>query len=261
MNSITFLGTGGGRFVLLSQRRYSGGLWLHLESTIILDPGPGALIRALQFKKDPKKLDAILVSHRHLDHYNDAELMVEAMTYGMKKDRGYLVINKDALGYISDYHKKSVRLIIPNAGEKFRINDLEILAIPTYRHEDGIGFKFFSKGGTITYTSDTGYSEELLDYYRDSRILILNTIFPASKEIETHLNTKTATMIVKEVKPELAIIQHFGMSMLNASPEREAKWMENETGVRTIAARDGMTIDLKNLMESKEEGQLKLDEF
>ena len=57
-NSITFLGTGGGRFVILSQRRYSGGLWLDFDGTqILLDPGPGALIRALQFHKDVSKLE------------------------------------------------------------------------------------------------------------------------------------------------------------------------------------------------------------
>lgn len=261
MYSITFLGTGGGRFVLLSQRRFSGGIWLDLESTLLLDPGPGALIRALQFKKNPRKLDAVLVSHRHLDHYNDAELMVEAMTYGMKKDRGNLIINRNASEYISDYHKKSVRLIIPEAVEKFKVNDLEIQAIPTYKHEQGIGFKFFSKEGTITFSSDTAYSKELLHFYRNSKILILNTIFPASKEIEIHLNTKTSARIIEMAKPELGVIQHFGMTMLNAGPEREAKWIEKETGIRTIAARDGMTIDLKNLTELEEEKQLKLDRF
>ncbi|MEA3254652.1 MAG: MBL fold metallo-hydrolase [Candidatus Altiarchaeota archaeon] len=260
MHSITFLGTGGGRFVLLSQRRYSGGLWLDLESTLILDPGPGALIRALQFKKDPGELDAVLVSHKHLDHYNDAELMVESMTHGMKKDRGCLVINKNTLGYISDYHK-SVNLITPNAKEKFRIKDLKIQAIPTYNHANGIGFKFLSDKGTITCTSDTAYSEELIEYYKDSKILILNTIFPASKEIKTHLNTETAALIVEKARPELAIIQHFGLSMLNAGPEREAAWMENETGVKTIAARDGMTINLESMEPETKKGQLRLARF
>lgn len=259
MHSITFLGTGGGRFVLLSQRRFSGGLWLDLESKLILDPGPGALIRALQFKKDIGGLDAVLVSHKHLDHYNDAELMVESMTHGMKKNRGCLVINRDALDYISDYHK-SVKLLVPDAGDRFRINDLKIQAIPTYNHADGIAFKFFSEEGTVTCTSDTEYSEELIDYYKNSKILVLNTIFPASKEIKTHLNTKTAARIVEKARPELAVIQHFGLSMLNAGPEKEAKWIEDETGIKTIAARDGMSIDL-DLTDTVIKGQVKLGEF
>jgi len=261
MHSFTFLGTGGGRFVLLTQRRYSGGIWLDFEAKMILDPGPGALIRALQFGKKPNRLDAVLVSHRHLDHYNDAEVMIEAMTYGTKKKRGLLVINKNALEYISEYHQNAVKVLIPEPGEESKVNKLKIQAIPTFNHEDGIGFRFFTEKGIVTYTSDTGYSKELMEHYRGSRILILNVIFPNSKEIKTHMNTEKAIKIVREIKPELAVIQHFGVSMLNANPNREANFIEKKTGVKTIAARDGMTIDLENLDTIGQEKQLKLSGF
>jgi ribonuclease BN (tRNA processing enzyme) len=250
MASITFLGTGGGRFVVLNQRRYSGGLFLDLESKISLDPGPGALIRALQFKKDPQKLDGILVSHHHIDHYSDAEILIEAMTRGMRTKRGALVLNKGALDYISSYHKSFVELVIAEPKKKFMIGELEIECIPTANHEDAVGFRFNSKYGTIACSSDTAYSKDLVKHYAGAKVLILNTIVPASKEIATHLNTRAAALIVKEAKPELAITQHFGMTMLNSGPEREAKLIEDETGVRTIAAKDGMEIDLDSLSES-----------
>lgn len=247
MASITFLGTGGGRFVVLSQRRYSGGIWLDLGPRMVLDPGPGSLIRALSFGRNPAKLDAVIVSHRHIDHYNDAEIMLEAMTRGMKKKRGTLAINRDAAGYISDYHKEGVRLFMPEAGERFMINDLEVQAIPTAEHEGGLGFRFNSPLGTVTYASDTAYSEDLIKYYKDSRILILNTIFPASKEIEVHLNSRTAAEIIAKARPDLAVINHFGLTMLKAGPEKEAAWIQEKTGTRTIAARDGMEINLETL--------------
>lgn len=247
--------------MLLTQRRYSGGIWLDFESTMILDPGPGALIRALQFGKRLGELDAVLVSHRHLDHYNDAEVMIEAMTHGTRRRRGLLVINKNALGYISEYHQNAVKVLVPEPGEEFRVNKLKIRALPTFNHEEGTGFKFFTEKGTVTYASDTGYSEDLMEYYSDSRILILNVIFPNSKEIKTHLNTENASKIVKEIKPELAVIQHFGVSMLNANPNREANFIERKTGVKTIAARDGMTVDLENLDATGREKQLKINSF
>jgi hypothetical protein len=41
--SIIFLGTGGARMMVESQRLASGGLWLRLNGTeVLLDPGPGA---------------------------------------------------------------------------------------------------------------------------------------------------------------------------------------------------------------------------
>ncbi|MBN1462034.1 MAG: MBL fold metallo-hydrolase, partial [Armatimonadetes bacterium] len=72
MNSITFLGTGGARVLVFKQLLASGGLWIEQAGTrISLDPGPGALVQAAQRKLDPTTLDAILLSHRHLDHAGD----------------------------------------------------------------------------------------------------------------------------------------------------------------------------------------------
>ena len=254
MSSITFLGTGGGRFVILSQQRYSGGLWLDFEEAkLILDPGPGALIRALQFGKQPDKLDGILVSHNHIDHQNDASLMIEAMTGGMRSRRGVLALNTRTLGYISEYHRDFVNLTITSPGEKFKIKNLEIEAIPTSNHVDAVGYKFYSKDGTVTCTSDTAYSEDLIKYYKGSDVLILNTIVPATRDIDVHLNTKTAAYIIEKAKPKLAVMQHFGRTMLMYGPEKEARWIQDRTNIRTIAARDGMTIGLPDLKEAGEE--------
>ena len=267
-NTITFLGTGGGRYVILSQRRYSGGLWLEFNDiNISLDPGPGALVRSLQFHKDAAKLDAVVISHEHLDHYNDAEVMIEGMTHGMNKSRGVLVAQEGTLDYISDYHKSKVEVIIPEINKQFKIKDkndkgeIYVEPIPTFNHP-GVGFKFFTGSGIVTYTADTAFSEELLENYKDSKILILNVIFPKDRQIKTHLNTGSAMEIVRAVKPELAIIQHFGYQMLNSNPQMQARYIEQGSGVRTIAAEDGMVIDVGVAgVAGKGEGQLRLGGF
>ena len=71
MNTIKFLGTAGARFAVTRQIRKSGGMWLSLDDTnILIDPGPGSLIRCLSSKPklNPMNLDAIILSHRHIDH-------------------------------------------------------------------------------------------------------------------------------------------------------------------------------------------------
>lgn len=257
MSSVTFLGTGGGRFVLLMQRRHTGGIWLDLGSQILLDPGPGSLVRALQYGKDPRKLDAVFVSHKHLDHYNDAEVLVEAMTDGGKRKRGMLVVSKDSLDYISEYHRGLVDVLVPAPLQDFGVGELKVRALPTFNHVDALGFRFFSPGGDVVYSSDTSYSKEVAGNYKNARLLILNVIFPQGKPVETHLNTDNAIEIVGETKPEFCVITHFGMSMLNANPSVEAKKIQEATGVETIAARDGQTIDLTKIGEK----QIKLSDF
>src|SRR5579871_6201242 len=98
--SILFLGTGGARFVVARQFRASGGMWMRFgETQIHVDPGPGALVRALAHVPpcNPRELDGIVLSHKHLDHANDVNVMIEAMTSGGFHRRGILLAPQDAL--------------------------------------------------------------------------------------------------------------------------------------------------------------------
>jgi len=246
MNSITFLGTGGGRFVFLTQRRYSGGIWLELDGKrFIVDPGPGSLVRAIQFKKEPNTLDCIISSHRHLDHYNDVEVMVEAMTHGLNRRQGKLILQEEVVGYISEYHRDSVETLVPKPGDEFNVGDVRVEVLPTTNHAGGLGFRFETSDGIVTYSGDTAYDEDIVKHYKGSAVLILNTIFAAERGSDTHLNTDDAVEIAKKARPKKLVITHFGVQMLSIGPEKEAKRIEAATGVATVAATDGMTVRLR----------------
>jgi len=96
-DTITFLGTAGARFVVTKQFLASGGMWLDLSGTeILIDPGPGCIVLSTKKKLRAEKLSAIIVSHRHLDHSADTNIMVEAMTRGGLKRQGWLFAPADA---------------------------------------------------------------------------------------------------------------------------------------------------------------------
>src|SRR2546430_17240472 len=95
---LTFMGTAGARFMVAKQVAASGGLYLEDGDTrISLDPGPGAVVQYAKRKVDLTKLDAIVISHRHLDHSNDVHVMIEAMTDGGFRHPGKLFCSVDAL--------------------------------------------------------------------------------------------------------------------------------------------------------------------
>jgi len=95
---ITFLGTAGARVMVANQILASGGLWFSLGGTeLLVDPGPGTLVQAAKRKLKARKLEGIILSHRHLDHSADANVMIEAMTEGGMRRKGALFAPADAL--------------------------------------------------------------------------------------------------------------------------------------------------------------------
>jgi len=54
-------------------------------------------------------------------------------------------------------------------------------------------------------------------------------------------------MIINELKPKVAIITHFGLHMWEAGTKAIAENLSRETGVKVIAAEDGMKFDLSEL--------------
>lgn len=108
-------------------------------------------------------------------------------------------------------------------------------------------------GFKLSYTADTQYFENLSQYHKDADILIASVIRPGNKKIRGHLCSNKFITLLNKIKPKLAIMTHFGLNMLNTNPVDQAKMITNETGVKTLAAFDGMCIDVnyKNPEKSK----------
>jgi len=251
---ITFLGTGGGRFVIITQVRATGGLVLEMDGEMLhIDPGPGALVRAKQYGVNLRKLTGILVSHNHPDHYADAEVAIEPMTAGGKNKKG-VIIGSDYVinggnGYhavFSKYHLdrvKEYRALKP--GDKTNIGRIKITATPT-KHKEVRGIGFVFRGSRkIGYTSDGEYIKEQEQYFQDCDCLILNCLRPRNENWPEHMNAEQAGQLIEKTKPRLAVLQHLGMKMLKGVCFKEAAWIQKQTGIKTIAAKDGMKLEIK----------------
>ena len=251
MSWIKFLGTGGARFVVIKQLRASGGLWLNLSDTnIFIDPGPGALLRCLSSKPklNPADLDGIILTHRHIDHSNDINIMIEAMTNGGFKKKGVVFAPKDALEkdpVILHYVRDQVdRIEILREKGSYTLGNISF-STPV-RHVHGVetyGLNIQGENNTISLITDTRYFDGLESYY-DGDILIINVVRLEEKEGIEHLSLKDAEKILSANKPKLGVLTHFGMTMLKAKPWELADKLSKKLNIKVIAARDGMTINL-----------------
>lgn len=249
---ITILGSGGGRWVFLKQLRGSGGFVLELEDQKIhVDPGPGALVRAREFRVNLCDLTAVVVSHRHQDHMNDAIVAIESMTRGATRKGGAFISTQRVIegekgfpSILDDFHRKVLdRLEVMKPGDSVKLGKVKVTAIPTKHGEpDGIGFLFGGEGLRIGYTGDGEYFPGMEKYFEGCDYLIMNVMRPRTDSWPGHMNSEMARELVSKVRPTQAIMTHFGMKMLRGVAEKEATWLQKETGVKTVAARDGMVI-------------------
>jgi phosphoribosyl 1,2-cyclic phosphodiesterase len=259
--SLTFLGTGGARFMIISQLLASGGIWMNLAGTeILLDPGPGCIVQATKRKLRPEKLSAIIVSHRHLDHSGDVNVMVEGMTEGGLNRHGRLFAPADALSpepVIFSYLRKNVEdVVVLEEKKSYTIGNVTFTTPVRHQHPvETYGMVFKTPKHTFSYIADTSFFKGIIENYK-AEMLIINTLFlePRSGQgignvpIE-HLSAPDAVHIISEMKPRIAILTHFGMSMWRAKPWEVAERISQTTGTRVIAARDGMIFDLAELDE------------
>ncbi|KPJ62747.1 hypothetical protein AMJ44_15225 [candidate division WOR-1 bacterium DG_54_3] len=217
MNFIKFLGTAGARIVVAKQLRASGGMWLSLDDTnILIDPGPGCLVRCVSSRPrlDPTKLDGIVLSHKHLDHSADINVMMEAMTMGGHTKKGIVLVPKDAVSgddpiiykYIRPYVSK-IELLKEKG--KYKIGNIEIHS--PVKHIHGV---------------------------------IINVLRVEPSNLD-HLCIEDVKKIIKSIKPKTAILTHFGMWMIKAKPWEIAEQLSKESKTEVIAARDGMAFEVR----------------
>ncbi len=253
MPKLTFLGTGGGRFVTLMQERSTGGLYIEDGTRIHVDPGPGALHALRRNRIDPTRTDALVISHCHPDHYANAETLVEGMVTGRRGKRGILIGPRSVtkgngkIGpAVSRYHQQKLnRVITVSPGNSYDLKGLEIRAAPSMHSDpDAVGFRFRTSGGYISYVADTELRSEVIKAHKDARILILAVTRPLISRIPHHLSTEDAAVFAEEIRPELCLLTHMGKRFLREGPKKQAEWIRERSGVTTVAARDDMAIHL-----------------
>jgi ribonuclease BN (tRNA processing enzyme) len=250
---IKFLGTAGARYVVARQLRYSGGIFLHLKGkNVVIDPGPGTLVRLARSRPpiDITKLDAIILTHIHIDHSNDVNVLIDAMTSGGFHRHGILfapdecvngedrVVLRYLRGFVSD-----IKILKPET--RFAVGDLSFsTSVPHEHSAETYGIMFNLNGTRVAFMSDTKFFPGLVRSYRAADVLVINVVFFAPHENAAHLSLEDVAMIVREIKPRKVILTHLGLSMVRVRPRELSERLTRELGTDITVATDGMTVYL-----------------
>jgi ribonuclease BN (tRNA processing enzyme) len=265
-DELVILGSGGGRHHIRTQHRATGGILYKFNGIQAhIDPGPGATVRINQYEEDPIKTELFIVTHLHIDHFNDISAIIESSrdTLHDKKynyvKKGVLITTNDTLEFISDYHLNMLEKVIRfKAGDKFFYNGAELTGTKVVHSPniEGFGIKFKLKDYSIAFTSDTMVFDGFSEQFSDVNILILHLLRPDSVTCKRHLCTDEVIPYLNRIDPPLdgLIITHFGSFMdgprsdKNHVPSQVKKFEEKTNIKRIIAAKDGLKIKIKELL-------------
>ena len=268
-DQLVILGSGGGRHHIRTQYRATGGiLYKFNRIQAHIDPGPGAIIRISQYGEDLLKTELFIATHAHVDHYNDLSALIESSRevlhdkqYNYFK-KGTLITTNDVLRYISGYHLNMLERIIPfKAGDRLLYKNVEVIGTKTIHspNMEGFGVRFNLKDYSIAFTSDTRVFEGFSDQFSGVNIMILNLLRPDSIKCKRHLCTDEVIPFLNKIEPSLnsLIITHFGAYMDSPiSPKNfvssQVEKIRKKTNIKNvIAAKDGLKINIENLLEHK----------
>jgi len=239
--------------------RAAAGFWLQTElGSLLLDCGADAAHRMAQENLDWPNLDAIWISHLHLDHCGGLASFLfgtkhAPQTQGRRKPlrifgcRG----TKKLLPAIDEANRYDL-LEQPFPLELQEIstdNEFEILpglrarTFSTPHTNESLAIRLTDKAGvSLVYSSDTGYSEDLASFARGVDLLILECAFWRNKPTAKHLELAEAMRLAHLAEPRKLILTHLYPEWDGIDLESKAK--ELWPG-ETVAAYDGLRFEIE----------------
>lgn len=242
-------------------QRAAAGFWLETgQGSILLDCGADAPHRMAQEQLDWPSLDAMWISHLHLDHCGGLAPLLFGVKHAPQTQSRQKPLQIFACGgtekllrAIDESHNYKLfetpfPIEITELSADGRTAPFEILpsisarVLATPHRPESLALHLTDENGTaVVYTSDTGFAEEIAEFSRGADLLILECSFPRNKPVPTHLDLSDAMQIARIAEPRQLLLTHLYPEWdgLNLKDEAKKLWPGE-----TLAAFDGLRLEI-----------------
>jgi ribonuclease BN (tRNA processing enzyme) len=236
--------------------RASSAHWLETRrGTILLDASAAAVHRMAQEKLDWVNLDAIWISHFHLDHVGGLAPLLfgtkhapqtkgrrkPLLIYGGRGLKRLVRAFDEANGYglLKQPFPVEVREVAPRA-EFELLPGLRARTFSTPHTRESLALHLTDEdGASLVYTSDTGHTDSLARFGEGVDLFLMECSFRRDKPLATHLELADAMRLARRARPRRVLLAHLYPEWDGVDIAAEAKklWPGE-----TIAARDGLRL-------------------
>ena len=253
-----FIVLGSGTSVPHAQRS-SSGYWIETSGgTLLLDCSAAVIHRMAQENLDWANLDAIWISHFHLDHVGGLAPFLFGTKYApqtQSRTKPLKIFGAAGLRELlekfdaaNDYNlfKQSfpIKIIEIKQHERFELlPGLEAVAFKTRHTIESHAIRIFDKNNkTIVYSADTGFTKSLGEFARNADLFVCECSFFKDKPTENHLELAEAMFLARYGKPKRIMLTHLYPQWDGIDLQAEAEKFSPMCEV--IEAKDGLRLDL-----------------
>ena len=240
-------------------KRSSSAYWLETAGgTLLLDCSASAIHRMAEENLDWANLDAIWISHFHLDHCGGIASFLAGTKHApvtQSRTKPLRIFGPEGLkDLVSNFDRANdyglldqpfpIEIIEIESLESFDIlPNLTATALSTPHTDESHAIHLREKTGkTLVYTSDTGMSEPLTAFARKADLLLMECSFVKNKPVEKHLELAEATYLIRKAAPKNTVLSHFYPEWDEVNFDAEVE--KFDPGCEVIEATDGLRIDL-----------------
>jgi hypothetical protein len=234
----------------LGNNRTSAGTILDVDgSQILLDPGIGTVVKASQSNVDLARTSIMLITSTESIYCNDINAVIEHAS------DMHLVCPKELLKHdesiLTSNHAKNLKILTLDKDEEKHTSIKNIDICAYYNKSDSLSYKITTGKYVLGYITKAKYSKTFVDSFKDSNILIINLFTLKHDKNSKYLDLEEITELIREVNPELVILNGFSKKILESDPldiSRKIKQElqgENERPIKTqiLPAKESMILN------------------